>query len=194
MAEHKPSATSDLASQTEPPTVEGESSELALAPFEASSRAPSFDSLPSSQNGVSWLEFEFMKLDDKQSEALLGIEQREEELGKLVMECLRVIRELSKIHGEEAELLQQKIRLARMLPQAGDYFDRFNLEMRFRNHLRVFSNGSGSSRRSRTPPTLISSTLRTVGAAFYSNPSLIGSPFANIWDTFASLAYVSRPT
>lgn len=121
-----------------------------------------------------------MKVNNAHARIERVMEAQQEELGRLVVECMKVMGNLSVLHHQDTHLWEEKMRIANNLGRGGTGFDRFDLEMRMRCGL-----NSTDGEAWRGPSSTSSRRFRSLGAAFDHKPSLLEDPFTSLWSRTA---------
>lgn len=132
-----------------------------------------------------------MTADLKHHHVQSSTELKQEELGRLVTECMKVMGELTRLNDQNTQLLEEKQRIAHSLNFGGVAFDHGDMEMRRRNVLGFYGDESAPPRTLRGPSTSVSRTLRSIGAAFHCNPTFLEGPFNTFRGQFRPASYPS---
>lgn len=141
---------------------------------------------PSSQQ-VTYEELEnaYFMLTLRHQELLIEMEQRNEVLGERILECMRLIQELSLLHQEDDRIRLQQDVLAHSVDRTGRPLNPYDIHCRPMDFAVARSPGPSSRRR---PPHANprSILLRQLGHAFYREPSLSSNSFNAAWQSVSS--------
>lgn len=130
------------------------------------------------------LENAYLALNLRHQELLLEIELRHGVLGERLLECMRLMHELSLLQQEHDNIQHQQDAIARTADQSGRPFDPYDIHFR---PLDLVSHPSGLSSRRRLPRATPRDLLvRQLGQAFYREPSLSSNSFNGAWQSVSS--------
>ena len=121
----------------------------------------------------------------RHQELLVEMEERNEKLGQKIIECMRLIHELSLLHQEDDRIRAEQAALANSADQTGQRLNPYDVH--FRPTDLFASHSPGPSGRRRAPHANTQSILlRQLGHAFYRDPSLTSDIFNTAWQSVHS--------
>jgi hypothetical protein len=144
-----------------------------------------YNTKPPTQATYAELEKAYLMLSLRHQELLAEIEQRNESLGEKILECMRLIHELSLLHQEDDHIRLQQDVLANSADRTGRPLNPYDIHFRPMDFIHAYSPGPTGRRR---PPhaNTRSILLRQLGRAFYRDPSLSSNSFNAAWQSVSS--------
>lgn len=151
------------------------------------SSSPQLTYLSTQQVTYQELESAYLALRHRHQELLVEIEQRNGALGEKILECMRLIHELSLLHQEEDRVQVQQDVISHTADQTGQPLNQYTILCAPLDFVVSYSSGLSSRRRPASERVTTRDLLvRQLGQAFYRDPSLTSSSFNGAWQSVSS--------